>query len=128
MISSTFRSPIIAMILEKAPKIYNWGIKAIKIHITMIRLIIGSALYSRGIGEFGVKVCLKKNLMGAINPGLDKGGPTLCWILAWMNFLSIPGSQILTANAMINVPITPKIVIIMVVSILTLPMVLNIYG
>jgi hypothetical protein len=49
-----------------------------RISITIIKLTSGSALYNLGIGELGVKDCLKKNLIGAINPGLETGGPTLC--------------------------------------------------
>jgi hypothetical protein len=51
-------------------------------------------------------VCLKKNLIGAIIPGLVMGGPTLCWILACMNFLSIPGKKRLTMKDTTRVPIT----------------------
>jgi hypothetical protein len=41
-------------------------------------LIRGRVLYNLGIGELGFIVSLKKNLIGAIIPALDIGGPTLC--------------------------------------------------
>ena len=34
------------------------------------------------------------NLIGAITPGARTTGPILCWILAWIYFLSIPGSNV----------------------------------
>jgi hypothetical protein len=49
---------------------------------------------------------LKKNFKGAMIPGLVMGGPTLCCILAWMNFLSMPGKKRLTMKATTRVPIT----------------------
>ncbi len=58
------------------------------------------------MGELGLMVCLKKNLMGATTPGLVMGGPTLCCIRAWMNFRSIPGSKRLTMKATTRVPST----------------------
>lgn len=82
IISSTLSNPTMAMMLAKAGKMYIWGIKSNNMAATIIKLIKGSALYNLGIGEFGVMVCLKKNLIGAINPGLEIGGPTLCCILA----------------------------------------------
>jgi hypothetical protein len=106
MTSSNFKNPTIAMMLARAPKKYISGIKNNNSRKTTIKLMRGMELYSWGIGELGFMVCLKKNFMGAIIPGLVIGGPTLCWIRAWINFRSMPGSKRLTMKDNVRVPNT----------------------